>query len=131
MLKLLTKGFWPNFALRYAHSTAGEISGLFACKLQEGIWLSRQHFPSGHRVHAHQLFRPTLWTTWPQGSQIPRPPRITYQNTHGAELLRKHTSALEEEVEHLLGMLAWELAAGLLSPGRFCGYNPAELPEGI
>lgn len=84
-------------------------------------------------MHADQLFRPTLWTPWPKGSQIPRPPRITYQNIHGAELLRKHTSALEEDVDvkKMLGMLAWELAAGLSSPGHFCGHESAELPEGI
>lgn len=133
MLKLLPKGFWPNFALRYAHSTAGEISGLFACKLEEGIWLHRQHFPSGHTVHAHQLFGPALQTPWPRGSQIPRPPQVTYQNLRTGELHRRHTSALgagggNTPVWHA----STEAGCWLCSPGlhHLLGHNPAQLHVG-
>lgn len=88
VLKLLPKCFWPSFALRYAHSTAGEISGLFVCKLEEGIWLHQQHFPSSHRARAQRLFGPALRRPRPRGSQIPRPPQATYQKVCTGEQRR-------------------------------------------
>lgn len=91
MLKLLLQGFWPNFALRYAHSTASEISGLFACELEEGIWLHWQHFLSSHRAHAHQFF-------WTPASDTMAKRQLNSQPTSScmpksSHWCRKHTQA--------------------------------------
>lgn len=134
MLKFLPKGFWPNFSLRYVYSTAGEISGFFACKLEEGIWLQQQHFPSGHRVHTHQLFGPMLQTPWPRGSQISRLPQITYQYLHASELHRKHTSSLSTGEGCSTPTWHTRMGAGcrLCSPGplHLLGHDPAQLQIG-
>lgn len=128
------KRFWPNFTLRYAHSTAGEISGLFACKSEEEIWLHRQHFPRGHRVHSLQGLGPALQTPRPRGSQIPRPPPVAYRSLHTGELCGKHSSALGTGERCSTSPRHASSGAGcwLCSPGphHLLGHNPAQLQVG-
>lgn len=114
MLKLLLQGFWPNFALRYAHSTASEISGLFACELEEGIWLHWQHFLSSHRAHAHQFF-------WTPASDTIAKRQLNSQPTSSCMPKSSHWWVVQEAYSGLStggavtyphGMPAWEPHAG-------------------
>lgn len=114
MLKFLLKVFWPHFALRYAHSTASEISGLFACELEEGIWLHRQHFLSGHRVQC----TPNFWTP---ASDTTAKRQLNSQTTSSGIPKPSHWWVVQEThwglgtggaVTYPHGMPAWEPDAG-------------------
>lgn len=132
-LKLLPKGFWPKFALRYVHSTTGEISGLVC--VQVG---GRNLAPSAAFSKQPQSTRTPIVWAWrfrhhgPGAAKFPDPrkPHIKVSTLVSCAENIPQPSALEGGCSTLTGHASMGAGCWLCSPRlhHLLGHNPAQLP---